>query len=180
MCQSETSNATKTVPDLRAFQEYLQARKVFLHSIGFPDSRRDPLVVLSEWIAQSYMGGELAKNPVQKGYDLITADERQVQVKSCSNPAPIHSWLNPPPCLDFRTGIDDYAIVFFEAFEFKALIVFPRETIEQVYDALRKRHPNRGFCLQLTQQNFRQLISEQAYFSQLGVQIYTPTTEDSA
>jgi hypothetical protein len=64
-------------------------------------------------------------------------------------------------------GADDYALVFFEGFDVRAVVVFPRETLGRVCVALKKRHPNQEKTLQLTQANFNNLIGHAEKFDKL-------------
>jgi len=74
----------------------------------------------------------------------------------------------------FSGDIDDYALVFFEGLDVRAIVVFRRETLTQVCAALRKRHPNQETTVQITQTNFNELISDPEEFASLGVTCYLP------
>lgn len=67
-----------------AFDAYARARQKLLETIGVSGSNRDPLAEFSERLVAALLGGELATNRVQRGWDVL-ADGRHVQVKYLAN-----------------------------------------------------------------------------------------------
>ncbi|MBO8158462.1 hypothetical protein [Thermosyntropha sp.] len=59
---------------LSVFLSYRTARLEFLNYIGCVESNRDPLAETSEHLVALLTGGELVKNRVQKGYDVVGSD----------------------------------------------------------------------------------------------------------
>ncbi len=159
------------------FQAYSDARRRFLAAIGCDSSCRDPLAEFAERIIAKQLDGVLAESRVQPGYDLTTPDNRRVQVKYLANPA--GRWRNEH-IISFAAETDDYAIVFFEAFEVCSAIVFRRETIGLVCNALKKRHPNQEASLQLTQKNYKAIVQDPKRFEALGAICFLPGTEPSS
>src|SRR6266446_4507418 len=94
--------------DTSLFRAYSEARRQFLRTIGCDDSCRDPLSEFAERLVCQQLGGALADSRVQKGYDLITADERRVQVKYLANP--VGAWRNGHAVI-LSEEMDDYAVV---------------------------------------------------------------------
>lgn len=151
---------------LAALRTYRDARETFLRSLGCNTSNRDPFAEFSEQLVAALLGGELASSRVQKGWDLTTPEQERVQVRYLANPA--DRWVNEH-LVDFRADCDRYALVVFEAFDPKSVLVFDRRTIGGVCGALGKRHPDRDVTLQLTRRNYRQIIDEPQRFVTLGV-----------
>ena len=124
------------------------------------------------------LDAEPATNRVQRGWDLSTPAGRRVQVKYLANPS--GSWING---IAITFGSDpadtdnphDFAVVFFEALLPVSVIVFGREQLADVYVRLRKRHPNPGTTLQLTEANYRAIVADSKGFAQLGVSVFDLT-----
>jgi hypothetical protein len=95
-----------------AFARYAQGRAELLEALGIESSNRDPLAEFSERIVAALLGGELASNRVQRGWDVM-ADGHHVQVKYLANPGN-EVWVNEHHIV-VTADMDDYAIVFFEA-----------------------------------------------------------------
>jgi len=157
--------------DTSLFRAYSEARRQFLKTLGCHDSYRDPLSEFAERLVCQQLGGTMAGSRVQKGYDLVTPDGRRVQVKYLANPS--GPWRNGHAVM-FSGEMDDYAVVFFEGPEVRAIIVFRRETLGSVCLELKKRHPNQDSVLQLTQADFNKLILDQKLFAKLGVSCFVP------
>ena len=151
--------------DTSLYGAYSEARRQFLRAIGCDDSCRDPLSEFAERLVCQQLNGTLASSRVQKGYDLVTPDDRRVQVKYLANPT--GTWRNGH-LVDFSGGVDDYAVVFFVGLDIRAIIVFRRETIAEVCAALKKRHPNQDRTLQLGQADFNKIISNPEVFERLA------------
>lgn len=161
--------------DLRgAFTAYARGRQTLLDAIGLGASNRDPLSEFSEQLIAALLEGELAKNRVQRGWDLRTPDGRKVQVKYLANPGGGETWINEI-AIGFGTGPDDpddFAVVFYEALLPASAIVFGRERLLEVCQRLRKRHPNQERTLQLTQVNYREILADRSGFALLGIQVF--------
>lgn len=151
---------------LKALRTYREARATFLRALGCDTSNRDPFAEFSEHLVASLLDAELAASRVQKGYDLTEASGRRVQVRYLANPG--DRWVNEH-LVDFRADCDRYALVVFEAFDPKSVLVFDRTTIGDVCAALGKRHPNQDVVLQLTRRNYQQLLDMRQDFVRLGV-----------
>lgn len=152
--------------ELTAFRQYAKARRAFLSTINADDSCRDPLSEFAEWVVLQELGGRLADSRVQKGYDLISSDGQKVQVKYLANPGP--EWRNEH-YVQFTNEMDQYAIVFFEGLELITMIVFPRDSLGDVYRLLKKRHSHQETTLQLTNRNYKSIVNDRTLFEPLGV-----------
>lgn len=148
------------------FARYAQGRAELLEALGIESSNRDPLAEFSERIVAALLGGELASNRVQRGWDVM-ADGHHVQVKYLANPGN-EVWVNEHHIV-VTADMDDYAIVFFEALLPVSAIVFPADRLEAIGAELGKKHPNQATTLQLTRVNYRRLVGEQDRFADLGV-----------
>lgn len=158
--------------DISSYQIYAEARRQFLRTLGCDDSCRDPLSEFAERLVNQQLDGTLASSRVQEGYDLVTPNGRRVQVKSLANPS--GTWRNGHT-LVFSDNIDDYAVVFFEDLEVRAIIVFCRETLSQVCAALKKRHANQDKTLHIYQANLNTILANPTAFAALGVTCYSST-----
>ena len=157
--------------DTSLYRAYSEARRQFLQTLGCDDSCRDPLSEFAERLVRQQLGGTLATSRVQKGYDLVTPDGRRVQVKYLANPP--GRWRNGHPVV-FTNEMDDYAVVFFEALDVRAIILFRRETLSGVCEALKKRHPNQDRVLHVYQADFNKLIHNPEAFEAHGVTCFLP------
>lgn len=160
--------------DTSLYRAYSEARRQFLRTLGCDDSCRDPLSEFAERLANQQLGGTLATSRVQQGYDLVTPDGRRVQVKYLANPPGV--WRNGH-AVSFSGEVDDYAVVFFEGFDVRAIILFRRETLAGVCAALKKRHPEQDRVLQLGQANFKKIVSDPEAFEAHGVTCYLPASQ---
>ena len=163
---------TELSVDTSLFRAYSEARRQFLRTLGCNESCRDPLSEFAERLVCQQLGGTLANSRVQKGYDLTTTDGRRVQVKYLANPT--GGWRNEHPVI-FSDDMDDYAVVFFEGLDVRAILIFQRETLGEVCATLKKRHPNQERVLLLTQANFITLVSRSEEFERFGVRSLPPT-----
>jgi len=155
--------------DLSALQPYLSARKALLKVIECSGSCRDPLAEFSEYVVARQLNARLAASRVQKGFDLVGPTGRRIQVKYLSNPN--EKWINEHPVV-FPPEADDFALVVFEAFELRAVLVFPRESMQPAGRLLRKRHPDQERTLQFTQRNFLQILQHQEAFEAVGIRVF--------
>ena len=160
--------------DTSLYRAYSEARRQFLRTLGCDDSCRDPLSEFAERLVNQQLGGTLATSRVQKGYDLVTPDGRRVQVKYLANPSGI--WRNGHAVV-FSGETDDYAVVFFEGFDVRAIILFRRESLAGVCAALKKRHPDQERVLQLGQANFNKIVGNPGAFEEYGVTCFLPASQ---
>lgn len=168
-----TDGWSKAQPLLDALGDYGRARRAFLASVGLASSNRDPLAEVSEHLVCSLLQGVMAESRVQKGWDLTIFDGQKVQVRYLANPAD-PPWVNEH-LVDFRTGgADLYALVIYEGFEPRAVLVFSRRTLAAVGDRLGKRHGMRDTTLQITRRNYLQLLDERQTFAALDVMVHVP------
>jgi hypothetical protein len=152
-------------------RRYAAARAELLADLGLPRSNRDPLAEFSEGFVAALLGGGLAPSRVQRSYDLLDARARRVQVRYLANPA--DTWVNEH-LVTFTEDLDAYALVAFENLDPIGVVVFPRDSLEQVGINLGKRHPNQATTLQLTPRNWLGLVDRAAEFARLGVELFLP------
>jgi len=156
---------------LEVLAGYRQGRRRLLVALGCSASNRDPLAEFSERLVAGLLGGRLAASRVQKGHDLVTLAGETVQVRYLANVS--GGWVNEHT-VSFEEHLDRYALVVFEDFDPKAVLVFPREAMGVICAMLGKRHPNQARTLQLTQRNYRQFLTERERFEQVGMKILQP------
>jgi hypothetical protein len=123
------------MPDLSrvqsAYQRCVEARNALLDELHLNRrSNRDPLAEFSEWLVAAIVDGARADSPVQKGWDVRTADGEKFQVKYLANPA--GSWVNEHE-IRISELMDSYAIVIFEALLPNAVIIFPARNLCRGY-----------------------------------------------
>jgi hypothetical protein len=155
-----------SAPLLVALAEYRTARRRFLEVLGCAPSNRDPLAEFAERLVHAVLGGELAANRVQKAYDLVTAAGETVQVRYLANPA--ERWVNGH-VVDFRSGVDLYALLVVEDLDAEALVVFTRSGVPDLCTAFAKRHAHAGTTFQFLEANFRAIAAAPARYQALGL-----------
>ncbi|NCO65016.1 MAG: hypothetical protein COW32_02290 [Candidatus Aquicultor secundus] len=151
---------------IAAYKQYRIARLDLLAHLELPSSNRDPLAEFSEWLVAFLVGGSLVNSRVQKGYDVIGPEGETIQVKYLANPK--GKWVNEHR-IYFSQEMDLYALVIFVDLEIAAALIFPKTSIGQVCQALRKRHPDQDVSLQLTQRDFNYITDNLQLFEALGV-----------
>lgn len=157
----------KTSTLLSSWKEYRAKRLHFLETIGIPDSNKDPMSEFSEVLVANLVGGELAENRTQKGYDLI-ADNKRIQVKYLSNPE--NKWINWHT-VKFNEDMDLYALVYIEQLEPKYVFIFQKRDLTRLCDLLGKRHKNIDKELQFTKTNYEELIRNPEKYRDEGVEV---------
>ena len=176
---SNTSSGQKSFALIRilaVYKHYIEARSTFLDELQLKgQSNREPLVEFSECMVAALVDGTLADSRVQKGWDVKCLDGEKIQVKSLMNPS--EQWINGHE-ICVNEGMDSYAIVIFEAFLPKAVIIFPARNLKAVGNALGKRHKNLDTTLQFTRANYRAICNDVSKFSNLGVRLYLPPDWD--
>lgn len=151
---------------LVALAEYRTARRRFLEVLGCAPSNRDPLAEFAERLAHAVLGGELAANRVQKAHDLVTAAGETVQVRYLANPS--KRWVNGH-VVDFRSGVDLYALLVVEDLDAGALLVFKRSSLPGLCAAFAKRHAQAGSTFQFLEANYRSMAAAPARYQALGL-----------
>jgi hypothetical protein len=162
---------------LDALATYRAARIDLLEVLGCAGSNRDPFAEFAERIALAAIGGTMAASRTQKGWDFTDPEGHRVQVRYLANPA--GPWVNEH-LVDFRGDhCDRYALLVIEGFEPKTLLVFEASHMAPVCSALAKRHGDQEHTLQLTQRNYKDLLTERAPFSTLGVVVVDLTSGET-
>ncbi len=156
---------------IKAFEEYSVGRTIFLDRLGCPNSNRDPLAEFSERLVTTLVDGHLADSRVQPAYDVIGPSGERFQVKYLANSG--DRWVNEHE-IHFSPNVDFYVLVFFENLQLTAVLKFSQMGIEAVCKELNKRHPNQHRTLQLTQRNFRHIMSSAEAFQIHGVHVLYP------
>lgn len=152
---------------LGAVSTYRRARVAFLDAIGCAGSNRDPFAEFAEHVALAAVGGTMATSRTQKGWDFTDPQGRRVQVRYLANPW--GPWVNEH-LVDFRGGgCERYALLIIEAFEPEALVIFDARSLGAVCAALGKRHGDQDRTLQLTQANYKAIVSGATDFASRGV-----------
>jgi hypothetical protein len=154
---------------LRSFETYRSARVRLLEVLNLAVSNRDPLAEFSEHLVQALLGGKLASNRVQKGYDLVIPSGERVQDRSLANPG-TDRWVNEHH-VRCGPGFDLYALVLYEAFTPAGVLVFPA-SLTAIGAALRKAHPGQDLNLQLTRANYLMIRDDPEQFRRLGMQVW--------
>jgi hypothetical protein len=167
--KNHNSLSSSVIELLSQFQTYSKARSQFLEQLNLSKSCRDPLAEFSEILVGKILNATLADSRVQKGYDLIRPNQRLVQVKYLLNPSRV--WINEHP-IKFPLMVDEYALVIFVSLQLESVLVFQRETLNQVCSLLAKAHPNQDTTLQFTRRNYKTILAEKSKFEELGLEIY--------
>jgi len=71
---------------LGALAEYRDARRRLITLLNISMSNRDPLGEFAEQFVAAISGGKLATSRLQRGWDVVLLDGKEVQVKSLSEP----------------------------------------------------------------------------------------------
>jgi len=158
---------------LSRFTRYGQERQRLLKDMARPASQRDPLSEIAEHLVAALLGGKLARNPVQQGWDIKASDESRVQVKYLANPS-MSQWPNEHE-VKFPAEADEYALVVFVALAPRWVFVFKKGKTEPIYDLLRKSHANKESTLQLTRKNLRTIVGSPAAFEEAGMRVFSLT-----
>ncbi len=132
-------------------EEYRPARLRLVGILGLAASNRDPLAEFSEHLVHALLGGKLAGNRVQKGYDLTLTDGRPVQVRYRANPAG-STWANEHR-IRCATDFDPYALALYESFTAACVLVFP-SLFTGIGAAPGKKQATQEAELQLTRANY--------------------------
>lgn len=159
---------------LSALAEYGVARERMLGVLGPRLSHRDPLAEFAEHFVASLLGGRLADNPVQAGWDVQLEDGGKVQVKYLINKADssVTAWVNEHE-VRMPRGLDWYALVIMEGFAVAGVVMF-RAGLRPVYEALGKKHPHPDTTLQFGRRNWLAIRDDPDRFREHGVQVWVP------
>ena len=158
---------------LTAYEAYHKARQLFLTSIGCAISNRDPIAEFSEHLVAVLVNGELAKNRVQKDYDVISPVGEFIQVKYLTNPKGMN--VNGLE-IRFLGNVQKFAVVYFEDLHLHSVLQFDRNSLDLVYDRLGKRHKGRGDLLLLLNSNVGTMLFHVDEFKKLGVDVLYQTS----
>lgn len=161
---------------MQALAVYRDARLNLLRTIGVPVSNRDPLSEFAEQFVAALMGGTLASNRVQRGWDVELPDGAKVQVKYLANTAGT-VWVNEHLVVR-DPDVDWHALVIIEDFTVVGVVVLPCDRLAEVAAALGKRHGNTETTLQFTRVNWFAIRDDPARFRSLGVQVRVPPAFD--
>jgi hypothetical protein len=158
---------------LAAFEVYRQSRRHLLAMLGPADSQRDPLSDVGEWLVVELLGGKLAANRVQRGHDIISPKGERIQVKTLANPLNINR--NSVP-VEFKKGVDLFAVVLFEDFLPRLVIVFRRGSLGLLNQVLgnRPRKNNPELRLELNPRHIPTVLARPESLTELGVQVFDP------
>ncbi len=163
--------ADKVSELVEALENYREARLKLLAMLGLPHSNREPLAEWSEHLVAALLDGELAKSPVQPGWDLTTPAGEKVQVRFLANRAGLPgSWVNEHRVI-IPPGVDRYAVVVFEALRPLTVLIFPAD-LKVINEKLKKRSKNQGSVLELTRANYLEILQNRVAFEELGVRVW--------
>jgi hypothetical protein len=152
-----------------ALDEYRHARERLLAVLGHA-SNRDPLAEVAEHLVAALMGGTLARNRVQKAWDIERSDGTKAQVKYLAN---AHGpWINEHLVHHIET-VDWYVLVIIEGFAVSGVLAFPAD-LASIGAALGKRHPSQDTTLQFTHANWHAIQSDPRRFQALGMRVWLP------
>lgn len=154
---------------LESFAEYREARLRLLTALGRPQSYRDPIAEFSERLVADSLGGTLASNVVQKGWDLTTPDGQRVQVRYLANSASAGSWINWHT-VRITPDMDAYALVIFVELVPEAILVFSGD-LSNLGIAMKKRHGEQSVTFQITKTNYHRLVGDPVAARSLGVEV---------
>jgi hypothetical protein len=149
--------------------EYRSARTRLLAALDLPQSCRDPLSEFSEGLVAGLLGGELASNRVQKGWD-VQASIGRVQVKYLANSSQ-GSWVNWH-VVEPTGDMDWWALVVFLDLMPVAVHAFPSGDLTPFCEALGKRHGNQSTTLQFTKTNHRDICADPEKYRALGMKVF--------
>lgn len=155
------------------FEEYREARLKLLAAIGPSDSQRDPLTDLGEWLVYRLMGGTLAPSRTQRGHDVISPTGERVQVKTLANPAGVD---RNAVGVEFKEGVDRFAVVLFEDFVPRAVVIFRRGSLRELNRVLGNR-PTKAdpeVTLSLRLRHVALLLSDSGALASLGIEVFHP------
>ena len=156
---------------VRRYEKYRLARATFLRKLGTFESQREPRVEFAEHLVAAFVGGKLAADRNQPGWDVVGPNGERIQVRTLSNHWGNY-WKNDHT-VDFRGDCDRYALVVFDVHQLHSLFIFPREGNRRIYDLLKKRHGHPDATLQVTQANAAAFESNPEPFEALGMVIHS-------
>lgn len=155
-----------------ALNEYRCARELLLAILGHA-SNRDPLAEVAEHLVAALMGGTLARNRVQRAWDIELPDGAKVQVKYLANAS--GPWVNEHLVHRIET-VHWYVLVIIEGFGVSGVLAFPAD-LRSIGAALGKRHPGQDITLQFTRTNWQAIRSNPQRFRALGMRVWLPPFE---
>ncbi|MGH4013862.1 MAG: hypothetical protein ACRDSL_08010 [Pseudonocardiaceae bacterium] len=155
-----------------ALEEYRHARERLLVVLGH-SSNRDPLAEMAEHLVTALIGGTLARNRVQKGWDIELPDGAKAQVKYLANAS--GPWINEH-LVHRIEAVYWYVLVIIEAFAVRGVLAFPVD-LAPIGRALGKRHSSQDTTLQFTRANWQAIQSDPHLFQALGLRVWFPLFE---
>lgn len=154
---------------INSFTEYRDCRLRLVRSLDIGISHRDPLSEFAEVLVAKMVGGDLARNRVQKGWDILTDTKERVQVKYLANPSR-GSWMNWHTIVK-DDGWDWYALVVYLDLLPRAVYFFPNDDFTEVCKALGKRHGDQDCTLQFTKTNHQAISADPEKYEKLGMKV---------
>jgi hypothetical protein len=133
--------------------------------------RRDPLSEFSELLVAELVGGQLADRRVQRGFDVVGPAGERIQVKHLANPGDPGAWVDEH-LVRVDKRMDAYAIVFFTELRPTSVVLFNRQKLWEVANALGKSHANQKTTLQLTRRDLDSIFADSKAFTALGVRAF--------
>lgn len=155
---------------LQSWSSYRDARLCLLGQMNIPHSCRDPLAEFSEVLVAQLVGGTLADNRVQKGWDVRESNGDTIQVKYLANGS-TGGWVNWH-VVEPTEHQDWWALVIYLDLMPKAVYLFPSGDLTEICAALGKRHGNQGTTLQFTKNNHRDISADPKKFEAMGMRVF--------
>ncbi len=156
--------------------QYRYCRRTFLREVGrkageradWADYQGDPIPRFCESLVCAAVGGKLAANRSQQGWDIERPDGRHVQVKVLRTRENVQNDLR----LDPTDGTDDFAVVFFENYRPATLIVIPNSALTSVRTELRGSSKRKSTTLVLRRKDRHPLIAIAKGSNKLGIEVF--------
>lgn len=160
---------------LGAWAIYRAARRECLARVGRENSNYDPLCHFAEALAASLLGGNLAAHVNQPDWDIELDDGTKVQVKCLANRDDTpwtggHTVLFPA-----NPQVTLYVLVVVLDLRPSSVLVFHRERMGDLYDALGATHPGRGTRLDFYEAKYRRILASRDEFAGMVDVIWPPT-----
>lgn len=155
---------------LKSWTAYRDTRLSLLHGLGIPQSYRDPLAEFAEVLVARLVGGTLAENRVQKGWDVREPNGSTIQVKYLANTS-MGGWVNWHT-VEPTEHHDWWALVIYLDLMPNAVYLFPSGDLTSICAALGKRHGNQHTTLQFTKTNHEAISADPARFEAIGMRVY--------
>ena len=155
---------------LRSWSAYRNARVSLLGTMNLSQSCRDPLSEFAEQLVAHLVGGTLAGNRVQKGWDVREKNGDTIQVKYLAN-ASSGGWVNWHT-VEPTEHQDGWALVIYIDLSPVAVYIFPSGDLSLICEALGKRHGNQAATLQFTKTNHEAISGDAQKYEALGMRVF--------